>query len=196
MIEENPNKGILVAVIGALALICVAIITPFAAETAKALFATKVPVTIVVTATQNTHQEEVSIESPAVNPTAKIMYITATPAINPTANIVYITAIPQAPSPTTVFFPSPTISSSGVGCSCQPNCDGVRVSQGSSVPASAILEPHAGYRGKLYVYLSAGQALVDGNLWVYVDNSGNPASKSCIEAQFPYFNYDTIQTIE
>lgn len=180
MIEEkSSNKGILVAIIGAIALICGAIITPFAAEVAKGVFATQAPVTVVITATQNNTSQEILVETPVAAPTTKVVYVTATP---------------QAPSPTTIVYP--TISNSGVGCVCYPDCIGTRVSQGSSVPPSAILEPHAGSRGILYVYLSAGQAMADGNLWVYVDNDGNPASKSCIEAQFSSFNYDDIQTIE
>ena len=106
-------------------------------------------------------------------------------------------SIPIATNQSYNSEPTSPPNTSGSGCFCQPSdCNGTQITQGDNVPASAILEPHAGSRGTLYVYQSSGQAVISGNLWVYVDSNGNPASQSCIDAQLQYFQYNTLQTIK
>lgn len=90
-----------------------------------------------------------------------------------------------------------SISSTGIGCNCVPSgCGVLLVAQGAAVPSSSILEPPGGSRGNLYQYKVAGQAAVNGVLWTYVDNNGQPASNACVEAQFQFFRYNNLIVID
>lgn len=87
----------------------------------------------------------------------------------------------------------------GGGCACadfDPTCKGVIVKAGDQLLESSLLEPAPPNRGTIYLYWKSDIARVDGVAWTYVDSSGSPASRSCVNAQLSAFSFNEIVEIE
>lgn len=113
-------------------------------------------------------------------------------------------SLPTLPSPTESiaeaeatdvpdFYPTP--SSASIGCKFRPGWKGVPVSTGDNLPPSSLLRPHPGEDDIPYWYVTPGKAKVDGIVWAYVNENGQPASDACVRSQLQYASID-IESLE